>query len=383
MFCKKCKKEIPDNSIYCNLCGKKQIATPKTRHRKRAHGTGTIKKDTRYKNPYIAYAPSSPHGAGRIYIGSYPDMKSAQAALENFIKNGKPKFYNATLEDIYLLWSSVHYTQIKKTSVSMWKSVWKRFAPLYQIRIADLRTYHFQEIVNKGKSTDTVEKTKSLACQLCRCAMENDIVQKNYAEFVKTPKFEKSEKVIFTNEQIQTLWQHSQDKRIQAILVMIYMGFRITEMISLTTDNIHLKEGYIIGGVKTEAGTNRIIPFPPNIPEIQIFFSQWLSEADTKGRLFTMTSKQFREDCFYEVLSEIGMIDGKRNEINHQWIFPNRHHLTPHSTRHTFASLSSAAGMKPENLQKIIGHANYSTTAEVYIHQSIDTLKTEMSKLYK
>ena len=57
--------------------------------------------------------------------------------------------------------------------------------------------------------------------------------------------------------------------------------------------------------------------------------------------------------------------------------------LTPHSTRHTFASLSSAAGLRPENLQKIIGHANFSTTAQVYIHQDIDTLLHEMGKLKK
>ncbi len=81
MICKKCKKEIADDSIYCNYCGKKQTAAPKTRHRKRAHGTGTIRKDTRYKNPYIAIAPATPNGKGRQYIGAYPDMKSAQAAL--------------------------------------------------------------------------------------------------------------------------------------------------------------------------------------------------------------------------------------------------------------------------------------------------------------
>ncbi len=65
------------------------------------------------------------------------------------------------------------------------------------------------------------------------------------------------------------------------------------------------------------------------------------------------------------------------------WIFPDNNHLTPHSTRHTFASLSAEAGMRPEALQKIIGHADYSTTAEVYIHKDISELIAEMSKLQK
>ena len=78
---------------------------------------------------------------------------------------------------------------------------------------------------------------------------------------------------------------------------------------------------------------------------------------------------KFKREVFYKGLSDAGLLTDDEN------------HLTPHSTRHTFASLSSAAGMHPENLQKIIGHANYSTTAEIYIHQDIETLKTEMSKL--
>lgn len=119
MICKKCKKTIPDESIFCNLCGKKQITKQKSRHRKRAHGSGTIKKDMRYKKPYIAYAPSSSNGSGRTYIGAYPDMKTAQFALENFIKNGRPKLYNATLEDIYNIWSSTHFMQIGQDGINL------------------------------------------------------------------------------------------------------------------------------------------------------------------------------------------------------------------------------------------------------------------------
>jgi len=45
--------------------------------------------------------------------------------------------------------------------------------------------------------------------------------------------------------------------------------------------------------------------------------------------------------------------------------------------------MSAEAGMRPENLQKIIGHAEFSTTANIYVHQDIDALKNEMAKLKK
>ena len=375
MLCKKCKKKIPDGSLFCNFCGKKQTTTA-AKHRKRAHGTGTIRKDPRYKKPYIAIAPSSVHGKGRIYIGSYPDMKSAQAALEDYIKNGRPELYNATLGDIYKLWSDIHYREID--SAAVWKSLWKWYEPICKIKMSDLRTAHFQDIINKAKTKATADKLKSLALMLCRFALENDIIAKNYAEFVKIPKFQKTEKVIFTAEQISTLWEHTDDKRIQVILSMIYMGFRLGEILKLTPDDVHIEQGYVIGGIKTEAGTNRVIPFPPSIPEIKNFFRQWIAENSTQ-KLFSVDEKIFRNKWFYPALLELGMIQGEFVSTN--WKFESKSHLTPHSTRHTFASLSASAGMRPENLQKIIGHADYSTTADIYIHKDISELIAEMSKL--
>lgn len=377
MLCKKCKKELPDGAVFCCFCGKKQTVTA-AKHRKRAHGSGTIRKDTRYKNPYIAIAPSTRNGAGRTYIGAYPDMKTAQAALEEYIKNGRPQLYGSTLADIYKLWSDIHYREIQKPEG--WRSIWKWYEPLYDMKMSELRTAHFQDIVNKAKTKSTADKLKSLAIMLCRYALENDIINKNYAEFVKIPKFEKKEKVIFTAEQIGTLWEHTDDKRVQVILAMIYMGFRLGEVVSLTAENVYLEEGYVVGGIKTKAGKNRVIPFPPNIPEIKDFFRQWTAECRTPT-IIPANEKNFRDKWFYPVLIELGML--KAHLSGHDWKFDKKSHLTPHSTRHTFASLSASAGMRPENLQKIIGHADYSTTADIYIHKDISELREEMSKLKK
>ena len=165
-------------------------------------------------------------------------------------------------------------------------------------------------------------------------------------------------------------------------ITMIYMGFRISEFLELEISNIHLDDGYVIGGIKTEAGIDRVIPFPPNIPEIKGFFKNWIGNRES-GRLFDLTGSQFRITHFYRALHDYGMIDAEFDKTKGRWIFPNAEHLTPHSTRHTFASLSSSAGMRPENLQKIIGHASYSTTADIYIHKNISELITEMSKLTK
>ena len=55
--------------------------------------------------------------------------------------------------------------------------------------------------------------------------------------------------------------------------------------------------------------------------------------------------------------------------------------LTPHSARHTFGTRMSAAGARPEDIQRIIGHTDYTMTANTYINQDIDALRAAIQKL--
>ncbi len=76
------------------------------------------------------------------------------------------------------------------------------------------------------------------------------------------------------------------------------------------------------------------------------------------------TARLFREKCYYPALEKIGVRP-----------------LSPHCTRHTCATMLSAAGARPEDIQKILGHTDYDTTANTYIHQSINTLKNAIGLL--
>lgn len=51
-----------------------------------------------------------------------------------------------------------------------------------------------------------------------------------------------------------------------------------------------------------------------------------------------------------------------------------------HALRHTFATMCRAAGMKLEDVQDLLGHADISTTKKMYTHIEIEPLKRAMDK---
>ena len=58
----------------------------------------------------------------------------------------------------------------------------------------------------------------------------------------------------FSDQEMQVLWNNADDPEVQLILIMCYSGWRIGEVLKLTTN---LEEKYFQGGIKTKAGKNR------------------------------------------------------------------------------------------------------------------------------
>lgn len=364
MTCKKCRKEILDGSRYCNYCGKKQTVE-KAPVRRRSHGAGSVSKDPRNRKQWRAYAPADCYGRNRIYIGSFYTKHEAQDALQEFINQDRPDLYNATFGEVFDLWTKDHFDEVSEGLKKAYTSMGKHLDGIRPLKMREIRTPKLQEVLDRESAYGSARLLKTMLTQVYNYAMKNDIVKKNYAEYCKVKQKQGAGKRTFTKDEISLLWDHTDDPTVRIILFMIYTGLRIGEMTSLLKENVFLDKGYIIAGEKTEAGRNRIIPLPSEIPELKRFLTEWIGATKSETVLDGLTVQTLRNH-FYATLDEVGI---------------DRDGLTPHSTRHTFATLSASAGITPENLQKIIGHADYSTTAEVYIHPDVEKLIDEMRKL--
>lgn len=366
MQCIRCYREIPDKSLYCNFCGKRQTSAPapSRKHSRRPNGSGSV-----YKLPGSRRRPWAAVRDG-VYIGYYPTKGEALTALERLSGRELRDSYNYTVEQVHACWRAEHFPTLTAKGQEMYRTAWRRVQTLKDRKMREIRTADYQRIINDmedaGLSLSSANKVKQLASQLSKWAMREDIITTNYAQFVRLYGDAPEERESFTDEEIAALEAHAEIEAVKLILILIYTGLRIGELFKLPRDAVDLERGYLIGGSKTKAGKERTVPIlTPARPHIQYFYDRGHpGERLVAGYTGNRTAENFRGRDYVRTLEELG-------------IRP----LTPHSTRHTFTSLAVRAKIQPEILRRVIGHANYSTTVEIYAHSNPEELVAEMEKL--
>lgn len=350
MQCRKCHAGIPDGSKFCLHCGAKQ-EPDKRKALKRANGTGTVYKlQGRRRRPWAA-------AKGKTVIGYYETKTAALEALNRLAGRSLDERYNMTFSEVFAAWKEEHYRDISSSGITSYNRAYDVFAPLHNRKFRELKTADFQAVIDKymHQSHSTVSKHKQLITQMSEWAKREELITTNFAAYVKLPEKVRKEKEIFSDDDIAKL-EADGSETARIILMLIYTGMRIGELFALPLEDYH--ETYVIGGEKTAAGRNRIIPIRP---EGRGYFRYFADNADgpllLSGYTGDRVAANFRRRNYYPLLDRLG-IERK----------------TPHATRHTYASRARKAGMPPEILQKILGHADYSTTANIYVHTDIEEL---------
>ena len=350
MKCRKCRAEMPDDGKFCPYCGARQEREPR-KALKRANGTGTVYKlQGRRRRPWAA-------AKSRTIIGYYETKTAALEALSRLAGRSLDDRYNMTFENVFEAWKEEHYKEITDAGRASYNRAFDVFAPLHKKKFRELRTADFQAVLDPymGQSHSTVSKHKQLITQMSAWAMREELITTNFAKFVRIPENVKKEKEIFSDADIEKL-EVDNSEAAKIILMLIYTGMRIGELFALPLENYH--ETYVVGGENTEAGRNRVIPTKP---EGRGYFQYFAKQSDGPLLLSGYTGQRipnnFRKRDYYPLLDRLG-IERK----------------TPHATRHTYASRARRAGMPPEILQKILGHADYSTTANIYVHTDVEEL---------
>lgn len=344
---------------------------------KRANGTGSIVKrnDKKRRLPYSVYLDGG-HDPDtfrrkRIFLGSFATHREAQDFLEKYrhgLVTTQPT-KEITLKEVWDLYED-NQKAIGKPVHSSYVSMWNKYIKpkLANAAVSQIKTMHLQNVINNCKSASSQSQIKSVFCNLFRYAVANDLALKDYSAAIKT----QEQKVStlhrpFTMDELGWLWQNTNTDAIKAILIQTYTGMRMSELAGLLLDNVHLKEQYMIGGVKTAAGKNRTIPIAKCIlPLVKHFY--------TISR-FAHHDYLIMPDSSRGLFSRGGRLDMIRV---YQKAFPEH---TTHDARHTFVTMAENAGVRSTTIKKIVGHAGGNVTEDIYTHKTLDQLLEAVNSL--
>ena len=307
----------------------------------------------------------SPEGK-QIYkmLGYYKTRKDANIALADY--NHEPynlDANNITFIELFEKWKAAEYPHFSHDSIKMYNSAIIHCESLYKMRFNAIRTNHLQAAVDAcPRGFATKKKMRFLFGKLYQYAMSNDLSTKSYSQFVKVGTKETDERVIFTKHEVLEMFELAKhDEYYELVLILLYTGMRIRELLTLERKNVFIHDKYAIGGLKTKAGKNRIIPLHNSILPLVAKRMEHSGKYLVKGKVneempYTSFNKEWRKRP---------LLSGHKT----------------HDTRHTLISNLHSAEVPEITIKLIVGHAQKDVTGQVYIHKMLPELLEAINRL--
>lgn len=180
----------------------------------------------------------------------------------------------------------------------------------------------------------------------------------NPAEELNTVAKQKSTREVFSEDDIKSI-KKSKLHAADIALILISCGCRPGELFGVPL--VNCREDHFIGGSKTEAGKNRVIPIGPDgIAAYKKIRDKAISKHGTllidgyEGQ--NKTAPNFTKRDWRELMEEI-----------------DRKGMTPYNCRHTFITRAIRSGVELPVLETIVGHVDRETT-KIYTHLHADDL---------
>ena len=235
---------------------------------------------------------------------------------------------------------------------------------------------HLKALNEEGKTARTTARHISSIRSFHQFLLREKIVESDPTVHLEMPQIEQKLPNVLSIEEIEELLAAPNQSKPQgvrdvAMLELLYgAGMRISELIALDLQDIHLTMGFV--RVFGKGGKERIIPLGKGA----------ITACDTylNGPRGQLQGKYPKTEAFF--INQ----RGKRLTRQGCWKLMKEHaqkanilkEITPHILRHSFATHLIENGADLRSVQELLGHADISTT-QIYTHIS----KTRLSEVYK
>ena len=232
----------------------------------------------------------------------------------------------------------------------------------------------------KGLSANSVNAVISVIQSSLRTAHLLGLTKEYMADKLKRPKLIERPVECFSlkeQKQIEQAVLNSKKNKLFGILLCLYSGLRIGELIALQWSDIDFakgtltvskschdgKNGLIIDEPKT-ATSRRTIPLPKQLmPLVKMLKKRSDSDFVVSSHGKPVSVRSYQRS--FELLL-------KKLDIPHRGF---------HSLRHTFATRAIECGMDVKTLSEILGHKNPTVTLNRYAHSLMEHKQDMMNRL--
>lgn len=226
-------------------------------------------------------------------------------------------------------------------------------------------------------SPATAARRLSALRQFYRFLISEEILDKDPTSVIDSPRQRRPLPKTLTEEQVELLLKASslqtdpEGIRLNTMLEILYAsGLRVSELISIPYSAVATHMGQMLR-IKGKGGRERLVPLgQPAIEALNRYFTvrpYFVEKAGYRGKLwlFPSTSKQgyITRQRFHQLLKELALTSGLDSQL-----------VSPHIVRHAFATHLLRHGADLLAIQKLLGHADISTT-QIYTHVVVDHLK--------
>ena len=354
MKCKKCKRTIEDNSIFCNWCGAKQIAvdTPLK-----------IPVPRKRNNQWVGQVTVD---GQRQYISAYSEEEfyaqaSAAKVLQMSIKKDPT---NSTLGRIIDRFIEANDVVLSPPTIKAYKSYRKYRFHSYMNK--SVNKIDFQSMVN-DEAREVKPKTLVNAWRLVTASL-------NYAEIeipkVNLPKIPKSDRPFLDYKQIETFCEAIKGKDFELPALLALNGLRRSELLHLTDADVDTKKNLIfVRGASVYNDKGQLVSKETNknstsTRTVHIAIPRLVELLkDKKGTLVTTHPdtlyNQVNRICRENGLPEVGV----------------------HGLRHSYVSLAHHLQIDPLTIQREGGWANSATVQKVYTHLAEQDANSDIERM--
>lgn len=409
--CPECELQVSDKALACPHCGypmKPEANKPKRRSTKRKklpNGFGQITeiKNKKLRKPFRAMVSVGKKENGRPIVkmlkpeAFFKTYNEAYEALMEYNRNPYDLDDDVTVKELYERWTKTYFESTTPAYQRTVESAWSYCSTIYDMRAKDVRARHIKgcmedgyRIETKGKnkgekikaSAGTKSRIKSLFNLMFDYALEYEIVDRNYArtfdvsdDIIQEINENKTPHIIFTEEEMNILWDNvDKVKFVDWVLIQCYMGWRPQELATLRLDEINIDDWYMVAGMKTDAGKQRIVPIHS---KIKALVKRNYDFAIEIGSEYLLNDKGQTYAGSWKVTYD--KYANRFNKVIEQLNLDSSHR--PHDPRKTFVTRCKKAKVDKYAVKEMVGHSIKDITESSYTVRDVEWLRSDLEKM--